>query len=155
MLAYRIVHKSHGKSLIASGLPGRWNSVGNKVVYCAESVALAMLENMVRRQGVGFNTDFCTMVLEIPGSLNIQVVKANELEAGWRNIRDYTKCQPIGNAWYNEKLYPVLKVPSAVLPESANFVLNTTHKDFKKVKVLHVAGLVPDTRIEEILKARK
>src|SRR5687768_11019256 len=118
MLAYRIVHKLYGKSLIASGLPGRWNQAGNKVVYCSESVALAMLENMIRRQGVGFNNDFCTMVLEIPDGMKFQTVKVSGLEAGWRNIRDYSKCQTIGNTWYNEKVYPVLKVPSAVLPDS-------------------------------------
>ena len=152
MLVYRIVHKLYGKSLTPLGLPGRWNLSGNKVVYCSESVALALLENMVRRQGVGFNNDFCTMILEIPDSLKIQVIKAINLEDGWRNIRDYSKCQPSGNDWYEQNEFPILKVPSAILPDSSNFVINTAHKDFRKIKIIKITGLIPDARIEEILK---
>jgi hypothetical protein len=58
MLVYRITHKIYGKQLFASGLEGRRNSDGKKVIYAAGSIALAFLENMIRRQGVGFNSDF-------------------------------------------------------------------------------------------------
>lgn len=152
MLAYRIVHKQYGKTLDASGLAGRWNGAGRKVVYCAESIALAFLENMVRRQGVGFNDDFCTMILEIPDNLKCQFVDAGELDAGWRNIRDYSKCQPFGNKWYDDAKFALLKVPSVILPESCNFVLNTLHKDFSKIKIKAITKLIPDARIEELLK---
>ncbi len=74
MLVYRIVHKSFSKKIIAPGFAGRWNGSGRKVVYCAESIALAFLENMIRRQGIGFNRDFKTMILEIPDSMKIQFV---------------------------------------------------------------------------------
>jgi RES domain-containing protein len=48
----------------------------------------------------------------------------------------------------------VLKVPSVVLPHSFNFVINTEHKDFKKIKIIDLTPLVPDQRIERILSAR-
>lgn len=64
MLVYRIVHKMFSNSLFASGIRGRWNSAGNKVIYTAESIPVAFLENMVRRQGVGFNDDFNIMFVE-------------------------------------------------------------------------------------------
>ena len=155
MVAYRLVHKLYGKSLSASGLPGRWNGAGKKVIYCAESIALAFLENMVRRQGVGFNKDFCTMIIDIPDDLKISIVKPVDLEAGWRNIRDYSKCQPVGNKWYDQKDFPVLKVPSAILPVENNFVINTLHKGFNKIKVIEIANLLPDIKIENILKMNK
>jgi RES domain-containing protein len=122
------------------------------VIYCAESIALAFLENMVRRQGVGFNTDFKIMVLEIPDQLKVQVVRVKELPTGWRAFNDYHICQTIGNKWFDNGVTPVLKVPSAVLPQSFNYVLHWQHADFKKTKLVEVVDLVPDERIEALLK---
>jgi RES domain-containing protein len=152
MLAYRIILKQYSTQLFATGLAGRWNGGGRKVVYCAESLALAFLENMVRRQGVGFNDEFKTMILEIPDDLKIQTIKSEGLPKGWREFTDYSKCQPIGNKWYDAGILPLLKVPSAVLPESFNYVINSLHPEFKKIKLLKVTDLIPDERIEDLLK---
>lgn len=155
MLVYRIVHKSFSRKIIAPGFAGRWNGSGRKVIYCAESIALAFLENMIRRQGIGFNQDFKTMILEIPDTMKIQFVQFKELPAGWRKFNDYSKSQPIGNTWYDEGIFPILKVPSAVLPESYNYVLNATHPDCRKIKLLKTTDLIPDERIEDLLKKRR
>jgi RES domain-containing protein len=45
-----------------------------------------------------------------------------------------------------------LRVPSAVLPQSYNYVINTLHADYAQVKLLEVTKLMPDPRIEELLK---
>ncbi len=155
MLAYRITHKKFSGELFAPGIKGRWNSTGKKVIYCAQSVALAFLENMVRRQGVGFNRDFKTMIIEIPGDLAMTIINAGDLKSGWRDYRDYSHCQPLGDRWYDDGETAVLKAPSAVLPESYNYVLNTEHAMYKKIKLIGVTDLVPDERIEDILKKYK
>jgi RES domain-containing protein len=152
MLVYRITHKIYSKELYASGLEGRWNSDGKKVIYTAGSVALAFLENMIRRQGVGFNSDFKTMIIEIPDDLKIATIKEEDLLKGWRAFTDYSKCQPLGDAWFGKGEKPILKVPSAVLPEGFNYAINATHADFKKVRLIETTALVPDERIEDILK---
>jgi RES domain-containing protein len=152
MLVYRIVHKKFSKFLSASGLKGRWNSAGNKVIYCAESIPLAFLENMIRRKGVGFNDDFKIMIIEIPANLKIDTVDLKQLPAGWRDYKDYSKCQLPGDEWYNRGETSVLKVPSAVLTEAFNYLINTHHADYKKIKFIETTNLVPDERIEEILK---
>ena len=155
MLVYRIVHKSFSRKIIAPGFAGRWNGSGRKVIYCAESIALAFLENMIRRQGIGFNQDFKTMILEIPDTMKIQFVQFKDLPAGWRKFNDYSKSQPIGNKWYDDGVFPILKVPSAVLPESYNYVLNATHAECRKIKLLKTTDLIPDERIEDLLKKRR
>ena len=152
MLVYRITHKSFSKELYASGAKGRWNGEGKKVIYCAESIPLAFLENMVRRQGVGFNDDFKIMIIEIPGHLKITSISTADLKDGWRNFKDFSKCQLYGNKWYDEAQTPILKVPSAVLPDAFNYVINTTHSDYKEIKLIGSTDLVPDERIEDILK---
>src|SRR5580698_5233523 len=100
MLLYKIGHKNYNP-LTASGIDGRWASDGRKVIYCADSIALAFLENMIRRQGVGFNRDFKTILIDIPDDFKIEVVLADDLVAGWRFSRDYTICQQLGNKWYD------------------------------------------------------
>ncbi len=152
MLVYRIAHKNYSKKLYASGIKGRWNSFGNMVIYCAESIPLAFLENMVRRQGAGFNNDFKIMIIEIPDDLAMTTIRVSELKEGWRDFRDYALCQLKGDKWYNEGKTAILKVPSGILQECCNYVINTEHMDYKKVKLIDTANLVPDKRIEDILK---
>jgi RES domain-containing protein len=152
MLVYRITHHSYSTSLNASGLEGRWNSGGKKVIYCSQTIELAFLENMIRRQGVGFNHDFKIMTIEIPDALKINTIDPASLKPGWRTFRNYSFCQAIGDKWYATGSSAVLRVPSAVLPESSNYVINSTHKDFRKIKLINTSDLLPDERIENILK---
>jgi len=131
---------------------GRWNSAGNKVLYAAESIPLAFLENMVRRQGVGFNNDFRIMFISVPDPVSMEVISLDGLSPAWRNPNDYSECLPLGDKWYQDGKSIALKVPSAAMPEAFNYVINTVHKEYSKVELVDVTNLVPDPRIEDILK---
>ncbi len=155
MLVYRIVHKKYSDSLFASGLEGRWNSEGKKVIYAAESISLAYLETMAYRKGFGFNFDFRIMVIKLPNNFSQTTVETLQLPSDWRDFRSYKECQAIGNIWFDEGIHLGLKVPSAVVPENYNMVINTYHKDFKKVKLIEVLNFIPDQRLEEIIKEYK
>ncbi len=155
MLVYRIAFKKYSQTLIAPGIEGRWNGAGRKVIYTSESPALALLENMLRRKGTGFSNDFRTMIIEIPNDIKITTVNLKNLQDGWRDYKDYSICQKIGNEWYDHSLSTVLKVPSAVLPDSSNYVINATHPQYKSIKLLKSINFIPDERIEDILKNGK
>lgn len=152
MLVYRITHKKYSSTLSAPGFAGRWNGPGREVIYTAESIPLAFMENMIRRKGVGFNDQFRIMIIDIPDALQIEKVNIMVLPAGWRDYKDYSKCQVIGNKWFDNGINPVLRVPSSVLPESGNYVINCQHSDFKMIKLVDTIPLIPDERIEDILK---
>jgi RES domain-containing protein len=155
MLAFRILHKKYGDLLFAPGIEGRWNSAGKKVLYCSESIPLAFMESMVRRQGVGFNNDFQIAHIEIPDSAVIKTITLKDLEKKWDDPHDYSKCQPLADQWYRNQDSLVLKVPSATLSICNNYVLNSMHADFGKVRLLMVTPLMPDARIDELLKKAK
>lgn len=152
MLVFRIVHKKY-TALVPSGLEGRWNSGGNKVIYTAESIPLAFLESMIRRQGVGFADHFKILFIDVPNKPGIEEVSPQDLAADWRT--NDSACRLLGDKWYKEERAMVLKVPSAVLPFSYNYVLNLQHPSSSKLKVIAVTDLMPDPRIEEILKKYK
>ena len=155
MLVYRIAHKKYSDHLFAPGFAGRWNGAGKKVLYCSESIPLAFLESMIRRQGVGFNHDFNIIIIEIPDDLVIDTVELTALTGEWRSINDYTICQQIGNAWFDEFKSPVLKVPSAIVAQSYNYVIHAQHSDYNRISVAGVTELVPDARIDELLRKYK
>jgi RES domain-containing protein len=152
MLVYRITPKIYSHSLFAPGLAGRWNGNGRKVIYTAESIPIAFMENMIRRKGLGFNDQFAIMFIEVPDILSIIEVDPVTLAAGWRDYKDYSICQAAGNDWYDKRLSPILKVPSAVLPTNFNYVLNAEHTDFPQIKLITTSELLPDDRIEDLLK---
>ena len=155
MLVFRIFHKKYGDPLFCPGVEGRWNSAGKKVLYCSESIPLAFMESMIRRQGVGFNHDFRIAHIEIPGTAGIKMIKEADLPQAWNDPHDYSRCQPLADEWYDKQESLVLQVPSAVLSPCNNYVLNSLHPDFSKIKPPGITPLVPDARIDDLLKQGK
>ena len=152
MLVYRISVKNYSNLLSAPGVAGRWNTSGCKLVYTAESIALAFLESMLRRKGLGFNDLFRTMVIRIPDSIKITVIPESKLAVNWRNSENYSACQFFGDDWYHNSDTLVLKAPSAILPQENNYIINSTHPDFNKIRLLGTTPLIPDKRIDDLLK---
>jgi RES domain-containing protein len=149
MLLYRIVHRNY-IHLIPSGLEGRWNSAGNKIIYAAESIPLAFLETMIRRQGIGFSDQFRILFIELPDKVSISTVEEKNLDPKWRE--SVPTCQAEGDIWYRDGRSLLLKVPSSVMPYSYNYLINMQHPDSKLVKLMAITALMPDQRIEDILK---
>jgi len=152
MIIFRIVLKKYSNELFAPGIPGRWNSDGNKVIYTAGSIALAVMENLIYRKGQGFSNHYATMLIDLPDHLAKTAYTSDTLPTGWNSPDKYSVSQPIGDNWYKEGLTPVLKIPSAVVPQEYNYVINSTHADFAQIKLIKVAEYVPDERIDDILK---
>lgn len=152
MLVYRIILKKYSRALIAPGIAGRWNKEGAQVIYTAESIPVAFMESMIRRKGLGFNDQFGIMVIEVPDRFLISEINADKLAQGWRDDKDYSFCQAAAADWYNNLQSPVLKVPSAVIATDFNYVLNAIHPEFAKIRIIATTDLIPDERIEEILK---
>ena len=152
MIVYRIVHKSVKQLLSGSGLDARWCSGGRKVIYTSSSIALACLENILRRSGSGFASDFKTIFYEIPGKTHIDEIKLKDLTGNWRLNSSYYYCQSLGNKWYDSKNAFILKTPSAIIPNEYNFTIKTTSPNINRIKIVDEKSFLPDERLEQILK---
>jgi len=148
MKVYRISHLKWSKKLSASGFPARWNSKGKFVIYAASSRALACLENVVHRSGEGLNENFKVMVIEIPSNVKIKEIKKEDLPGDWFTFESYFDCQLIGDSWVDEQKYAVLKVPSSIIVNECNYVININHKNFKRIKLVAVENFNFDPRIK-------
>ena len=149
MKVFRITLKKWSKKLQASGLPGRWNSKGKFVIYTSNSRALASLENLAHRSGEGLNRLFSTMVIEIPSKIRIEEITATKLPLNWYKYENYLACQAIGDDWLENGKFCVLKVPSAIIKNEFNYLINPNHPDFIRIEILTTEIFEFDPRLKK------
>ena len=146
MIVYRITTDKWCRNLQASGNSARWNSKGNFMIYSAGSRALACLENIVHRSGEMSGKIYKVMLIEIPASLQIQEIKKVSLHKDWKSLTNYSFCQQIGNQWLKEGISAIIKVPSVIIDEEFNYLINPQHNQFKKIKLVNVEEFSFDAR---------
>ena len=128
---------------------GRWNSPGRNVVYMSESISLSALEVMTHSVKLRMLGDFVKFWVEIPPDA-IRSVKKSALPSDWNAIPAPQSTQQIGDQWYDKQQSPVLQVPSTVIPQESNYLLNPGHPDFSKLKRGKPDPFVFDTRLYKI-----
>ena len=149
MLIYRIVLTKYAGKLIASGRAARWNPNDVDMIYAASSRALACLENAVHRDQIGLKQVFSVMTINCPDNIAIAGVRLSELPAGWLEYENMFITQHIGERWIRESPTAILQVPSSIIEEEVNYLLNPKHPDFKKIKVAKTQPFVFDSRIKQ------
>lgn len=146
MIVYRIAKQEYSKVLRASGYAARWNAKGSFVIYTAESRSLACLENLVHRSGEGNSALYKVMLIQIPDILEIEIIDVTKLKPGWQKIENYAYCQNMASAWLSAGKRPILKVPSGLIKNEFNFIINAGHADFKKIKLTGSEDFIFDPR---------
>ncbi len=133
MEVYRISSEHYAKALTCSGAEARWNRAGENVLYASGSRALASLELVVNRKAIQEGFRYKVMVISIADdSALIDEFKKEILPLNWRGLFAYPRLQQMGSDWYRSKRSLILKVPSAVIPQEYNYILNTQHPEFQK-----------------------
>jgi RES domain-containing protein len=148
MLVYRISLAKYARSLVASGRAARWNNNDVKVIYTANSRALACLENVVHRSKLGLSLNFSVMEIDIPDSLTITTVNLKDLPVNWDQFEHMHLMQRLGDKWVEECKTAVLKVPSSIIHDEFNYLLNPNHPDLNKIKLEAVKPFLFDDRIK-------
>ncbi len=124
---------------------GRWNPKRVPVVYCAESRALAMLEMLVQDEPL--RARYVVIAATLPDGVPVERVNPAKLPSDWRMRRCVEDLRQIGAAWASAKRSVALAVPSAVLPDESNYLLNPLHPDFRRVRIGRPRPLVTDVRL--------
>jgi RES domain-containing protein len=111
---------------------GRWNSPGRPLVYTSDSLALCLAECLVHVPG-RLPTDYVAFTISVPDN-SVEVVDAASLAQDWRN--DVAITRALGDEWLSSARTLVLAVPSAVLPDSTNLLLNPLHPRSAELQVI-------------------
>lgn len=114
---------------------GRWNYLGTSVVYTAETLALAALETLVHLDPDLAPTDLVAIPIELPANIRVEEIIVAELPPNWRSTPALETLQEIGTAWVRRASSLVLRVPSAVIPQEHNYLVNPAHMDQSRLKV--------------------
>ncbi len=104
------------------------------MVYTSSSLALAAVEFFVHLDPSGAPNDLVYVKAELPDKVHTESLSPVELPANWRSI-DNRHLQTLGTNWVKSKSSVALIVPSAVVEEEWNVLLNPTHPDFIKITV--------------------
>lgn len=126
---------------------GRWNSEGVAVVYTSTTLALAALEYLVHVDLEDVPEDLVAMRIQIPDGLPAWRVEVANLPADWTEVPDHPACVKLGDAWAKNAITALLHVPSAVIPEEENLLINPRHPDAGRVTVVHTRRFVFDPRL--------
>lgn len=133
MIIYNIRRAKYAKQLSASGVANRWNKDEEYVIYGGSSVALSVLEMVAHRNSIYININYKLLFIEIDATTeDITQIQIQDLPRGWRSIQSYPALQQIGSDWYQQKKTLLLEVPSVLVPQEKNFIINTRHPDFEK-----------------------
>lgn len=113
----------------AKAVGGRWNRQGRAVLYASGSVALACLETVVHLKTGGLPLNRYLVKLEIPQEAwhRRTVHDATSLPVGWDAMPEGKISLDIGDAWLAQADSPVMVVPSVIVPEEWNILVNPVH----------------------------
>jgi RES domain-containing protein len=111
---------------------GRWHYAGQPIVYLAGSPPAALLEVCVHTSASDVPPEFTLLRIEGP-DLAVSVVKPEDLPHDWRTRLEATR--DLGTAWLEAKKELLLQVPSAIVPETANFLFNPMHIDAAQFRI--------------------
>ena len=119
---------------------GRWNGRGVAVVYTAAHRSLSILEVLVHvKGGAGtgsgaISTPFYIYTISFDSAL-VEELRLASLPAEWNSEPPMAASQSLGDAWVLAASSPVLAVPSVIVPEERNYVLNPNHPRFPEVQI--------------------
>ena len=136
--AWRLLKSRHAASAFdgegARLHGGRWNSPGTRVAYASDSIALAVLEVLAHLQSTAVLQAYAVATLRFPEEC-VEVLESGALPPRWRRFPSPSANQAIGDRWVAEGRSLVLRVPSAIIPAAANFLINPSHPDFVRVEI--------------------
>jgi len=115
---------------------GRWNRPGTPMVYASATLSLAALEYMVNHPDIStIPADLIAIPADIPRTARIEAVGEAGLQSGWREYPAPDVLAELGTEWARQRRSPALAVPSAVVPQELNYLINPEHPDFRKIRI--------------------
>jgi RES domain-containing protein len=146
---WRLYRTRHGPGLDGIGgifADGRWHSRGERVVYFGGSAAIVVLERLAHTDPDLLPDDLRLACFEFPEPVaQTRVEEFAPLPADWSHDENATR--QIGSHWRQQGSSCLLAVPSAILPEESNFVLNPEHPDAKQLLVVRERSFSFDPRL--------
>ena len=114
----------------------RWHSKGRLIVYCAPNPATALLEMLVHceLEAGDLPLQYQLLKIDIPDDIPYETVALDSLPVDWRRNSSVTR--RMGDAWLISGRTALLTVPSALVPETDNMLINPLHPDSGWIRII-------------------
>jgi len=140
MLVYRISKTKYATDLSGEGAKlygGRWNNKLTPCIYTSESRALALLEYTVNININDIPRALSIITLDIPDA-DIYELNQSQLPGDWKDVPAPSSTKDIGSNLLNESKNAVIKIPSAIITNEFNYILNPKHPHNKNFKITEI-----------------
>ena len=131
----------------ARRLGGRWNPPGIGILYTSASPELALLEQIVHLRSLPYSDlprlVLLTLILPKPPRL----LEASALPPDWQNEADFTANHQAIASWLSKPDVLAIGVPSAVVPDSFNYLLHPAHDSYERITVARTSVFPIDARL--------
>jgi RES domain-containing protein len=125
----------------------RWHTAGQPIVYLAETPSSALLEVIVHLE-----TDedhrpdaYRLLKIEADDGVDFESVALSSLSPAWKT--DELETRALGDAWLSRRKTPLLRVPSAITPETWIWVFNPRHGDAPRLRITPTEKHLFDVRL--------
>ena len=147
---WRVVKRKHASTAFdgkaAQRFGGRWNSPGRRAVYASATKSLAVLEILVHIDVGRRLPRLVAFTFDVDDEL-VDRLPAARLPRHWRTSRGLEVTQRIGDEWLASGHALGLAVPSAIVPEESNYLLNAAHPRFGRMKFGRPMPFLLDPRL--------
>ena len=134
----------------AKATGGRWNAPDHAVVYASATRALACLETFVHLNASGLPLNRYLVEVTLPDDIwaAARRVEAADLPVGWDAEPASRTSVDFGTDWIVEKAAALLIVPSVIVPEEFNLLINPAHADAARVTARKARKWTYDSRLK-------
>ena len=139
MHIYRLCKEEYSEGLLQGEggrlADGRWHTAGRRIVYCASSEALAILELRVHLGRYIPHSEYLMHTIHIPDDC-IESPPPESFTKGWNAVPHTVVSQTVGDGWLRSRRGLALRVPSVHSQSDTNILLNPDHPDIQRARVL-------------------
>jgi RES domain-containing protein len=152
MKLYRVGRAKYAHDITGEGarlFGGRWNHKLTGCLYTSESRALAVLEYTVNVNIDEIPRALCITTIEVPETSIIELHEKN-LPGNWKEVPAPSSTKELGTKLLQEAKALIIKVPSTIIPNEYNFLINPRHPEIDTVRIEGVVDFVYDVRIKTV-----
>ena len=130
----------------ARRVAGRWHFTGSPLVYTASQRSLAVLELLVHMDPGHAPPGFVLIPADLPDAA-VAHLPPSELPEDWQALPALDDTRRLGTEWAKARKSLALAVPSVVLPQELNLLINPLHPDVSQVRIGAPEPFSFDTRL--------
>ncbi len=125
----------------------RWNRPGNAMLYCGSNIALAALETFVHLKAGGLPLNRYLVQINVPDDVWSKAYDMRNPPVGWDAVPAAIVSLDAGDSWVKGNISALMVVPSVIVPEEHNVLINPLHPDIKKLTARKMRKWTYDSRM--------